>query len=165
MPYEELHEEELEDPSCGMDNDRLTKIFSRRQNVIRTFWKKWRDSNLPTLRSHHQATKGNMKLIIQSGDVVQIHDDKKRIEWKLAVVEGLIRGGDGAVRAAEIRTAKGKTNRPINKLYPIEVKDETTKDQKPQEQNTEIVSESSPTKRDAAKQAEEKIKKMALLSN
>ena len=77
LPCEELREEELEDPNYGMDNDRLTKIFSRRQNVIRTFWKKWRDRYLPTLRSHHQATKGSMKGIIQIGDVVQIHDDKK----------------------------------------------------------------------------------------
>ena len=42
--------------------------------------------------------------------------------WRLAVVEGLIRGRDEYVRAANIRTASDKTNRPIKKLYPLEVR-------------------------------------------
>ena len=36
-------------------------------------------------------------------------------------MEKLLPGEDGAIRSAEIRTANGKTNRPINKLYPLEV--------------------------------------------
>ena len=41
--------------------------------------------------------------------------------WKLAVVEELIIGCDGLVRAAHIRTMNGRTNRPISKLCPLEV--------------------------------------------
>ena len=37
------------------------------------------------------------------------------------VIEELITGNDGLVRAAKIRTAKGRTNRPITKLVPLEV--------------------------------------------
>ena len=36
-------------------------------------------------------------------------------------MEQLITGLDGYTRAAEIRTATGKTNRPIARLYPLEV--------------------------------------------
>lgn len=36
-------------------------------------------------------------------------------------MERLNRGADGKVRSAEIRTANGRTSRPINKLYPLEV--------------------------------------------
>ena len=39
----------------------------------------------------------------------------------MAVVESLIKGGDGLVRAANIRTKTGRTNRPITKLYPLEI--------------------------------------------
>jgi len=39
----------------------------------------------------------------------------------LAVVEELIKGMDGLIRAAKIRTNSGKTNRPIAKLFPLEV--------------------------------------------
>lgn len=36
-------------------------------------------------------------------------------------MQGLIRGADNAVRAVHLRTSKGHTNRPIAKLYPLEV--------------------------------------------
>lgn len=42
-------------------------------------------------------------------------------------MEQLNRGEDGKVRSAEIRTAKGKTSRPINKLYPLELVESTEK--------------------------------------
>jgi len=40
---------------------------------------------------------------------------------RLAVVQELQRGNDGLVRSAIIRTDRGITNRPIIKLYPLEV--------------------------------------------
>jgi len=51
---------------------------------------------------------------------VQIHDDSKRLFWKLAVVEELIYAKDGLLRAAIIRTSNDITNRPVTKLYPLE---------------------------------------------
>ena len=50
-----------------------------------------------------------------------IHDDSPRLKWNLAVVQELQRGNDSLVRSATIRTANGITNRPISKLYPLEV--------------------------------------------
>ena len=44
-----------------------------------------------------------------------------RTRWKIAVVNDLVTGGDGLVRAATLRTANGTTNRPITKLYPLEL--------------------------------------------
>ena len=61
------------------------------------------------------------------GDVVQIHDEGSRLGWLLAVIEELITGEDGLIRAASIRTSTGQTNQPIIKLYPLEmVSAETT---------------------------------------
>ena len=53
--------------------------------------------------------------------VVLIHDDGPRIRWRLGVVNGLITGKDGLVRAANVRTSTHVTNRPITRLYPLEV--------------------------------------------
>jgi hypothetical protein len=58
---------------------------------------------------------------IKAGDVVQIHEDKPRALWRLAIVEEVIRGRDGLVRSAKLRTKDGVTNRPITKLYPLEI--------------------------------------------
>ena len=55
------------------------------------------------------------------GDVVLVHDDTKRVNWKLAVIESVNRGADGMIHAANIRTATGRTNRPTTHLYPLEV--------------------------------------------
>ena len=39
----------------------------------------------------------------------------------MAVIEEPIKGNDGLVRAANIRTAAGRTNRAITRLVPLEV--------------------------------------------
>ena len=53
--------------------------------------------------------------------MVLIHDDIPRAKWRMVVVEQLMRGKDGYVRAANIRYNGGRTNRLISKLYPLEV--------------------------------------------
>ena len=39
----------------------------------------------------------------------------------MAVIKGLIKGNDGYVRADEVRASNGRTNRPLSKLYPLEI--------------------------------------------
>ena len=62
------------------------------------------------------------------GDVVLMHNDTPRMTWKITVIEKLIRGNDGLVRAANIniQTATGRTNRPITRLVPLEVSSSDT---------------------------------------
>lgn len=50
-----------------------------------------------------------------------MYDESPRSTWKLAIVEELITGKDGLTRAAKIKTSRGRTNRPIAKLIPLEV--------------------------------------------
>ena len=59
---------------------------------------------MTSLHEYHQSS-GNNRQEIKAGEVVVIHDDATRMEWKLAVVEKLIVGLDGHVRAADVRTA------------------------------------------------------------
>ena len=74
------------------------------------------------LNEFHKVS-GKNEIEIKVGDVVQVHDDTKRVNWRLAIVERIIQGKDGLVRAADIKTSTGYTNRPITKLYPLEVSD------------------------------------------
>ena len=64
---------------------------------------------------------GTNTQMVRSSDVVPIHDDIPRINWKLAGVEQLNKGADGLTHSADIRTSTGRTNYPIAKLYPLEV--------------------------------------------
>lgn len=88
--------------------------------LIQHFWSRWRQEYLTSLREFHKAS-GNNEARVRVGDIVLVHDEGPRINWKLAVVESLLPGKDGHVRSVNIRTEGGRTNRPITKLYPIEV--------------------------------------------
>ena len=43
----------------------------------------------------------------------------------MAVIESVVTGNDGEVRSANIRTKSGITNRPVTKLYLLEVTDKS----------------------------------------
>ena len=88
--------------------------------MLKHFWTRWKSEYLTTLREFHKTTGNNIQRV-KVGDVVLIHDDTPRVNWKYAVIEGVIRGNDGLIRAVNIRTSTGKTTRPITKLYPLEV--------------------------------------------
>jgi len=55
------------------------------------------------------------------GGIVMVRDDGPRSRWRLARVDSLTSGNDGRVRAVNVRTDGGMTNRPITKLYPLEI--------------------------------------------
>ena len=86
-------------------------------------WKRWKREYFTSLREF-QRTPGRILKFIKRGDVVEIHDDQPCLMWKLAVVEDLIIGTDGLVRAAHIHAANHCTTRPIVKLYALEVNPE-----------------------------------------
>ncbi|XP_028394458.1 uncharacterized protein LOC114518652 [Dendronephthya gigantea] len=125
LPHLLCEDDEIDDPTYEPEPSNIDTQGKRRSHLIQHFWKRWRQEYLTSLREFHRTT-GNNTTEICVGDVVQVHDDTKRINWRLAVVESLIKGGDGLVRAANIKTSTGRTNRPITKLYPLEVRSNST---------------------------------------
>ena len=126
LPYESHTIDEIMDPSYN-EYSRLTKDARTQALLLQHFTSRWKNEYLTSLREFHRNS-GNNKRKIAVGDVVLVHDDGPRIQWKLAVVEGLIHGGDDLVRAANIRTSTGRTNRPIVRLIPLEVSTQDNKD-------------------------------------
>ena len=119
LPHELVTQEDIQDPSHD-EISRLNKAVKFRSLLLTHFSTRWKHEYLTSLREFHRAS-GNNNQKIKVGDVVLVHDDSPRISWKMAVVEELIIGGNGFIRAANIRTCNGKTNRPIVRLYPLEV--------------------------------------------
>ena len=76
------------------------------------------------LREFHKQ-KYQKEQVISEGDVVIVQvDNVKRGFWKMGIVESLIHGRDGVVRGVRIRKAGSKRetlNRPISKIYPMEI--------------------------------------------
>ena len=75
--------------------------------MLKHFWIHWRSEYLTTLREFHKTTVSTGEAKV--GDVVLIHDDTPSVNWKYANIEGVIRGNDGLIRAANICTSPGKT--------------------------------------------------------
>ena len=95
-----------------------TKKSQVQAAVLQHFWSGWSKEYLTALWEYH-CTKGNNVQTSNVGDVVQIHDDWPRIQWRLEVIEQLNKGADGLVRSVQLRTSTGRTNCPIAKLYPF----------------------------------------------
>ena len=123
MPDEIAEEPEKNESSCSERFRYLTMKLAH-------FWKRWRNEYLVNLHEFHRAKAGHVVREVQTGDVVTVYEEnKKRGEWKMAVVESLITGKNNVVRGADVRViAKGKPvriSRLVQKSYPIEVKSVT----------------------------------------
>ena len=69
--------------------------------ILKQFWKRWKLEYLTSLREFHKTT-GNDTQQVRIGDGVLVHDDTPRINWQMAVIEDVVRGSDGLIRAAYI---------------------------------------------------------------
>jgi len=121
-----IDDDELNDPTYGQTKTQLEKRSSHLAKLNEHCWTRWSTEYLPALRDQHNRTmknSGTADTQIKVGDVVLIHHDSdKRVKWRLGLVTLLNHGADGIVRSAELKTSTGITNRPIVKLYPLEVR-------------------------------------------
>ena len=111
----------------GKENDEVnfSKRFWYLAQKLNHFISRWRKEDLLELRERGKNN-GNKESEVKKGDIVLISEDNvKRAEWKLGKIEDLIPGKDGFIRGVKVRTCgKGKyefLNRPLQKLYPLEV--------------------------------------------
>jgi len=114
-----VEEQDLDDPTFGTFTD-VNRRAQLQAFLLNQFHSWWRHEYLTSLREYHH-TSGNNRQHIKPGDIILVHDESPRITWRLAIIEELMKGWDGLVRAAKIRTAQGMTNHPITKLIPLEV--------------------------------------------
>ena len=93
-------------------------------HIVTNYWQRFNTEYLVALRDRHKMPdSAGSPPQIAVGDVVLVHDDvRKRSRWKMAVVTKLLPSTqDGLTRVAEIRMDSGTTNRPISRLYPLEL--------------------------------------------
>ncbi|XP_070549922.1 uncharacterized protein [Ptychodera flava] len=173
LPHELVDDDELTDPTyITSKQTTLEKRVKYLAKLHEHFWQRWSAEYLPALRERH-SPKGKTGNVIKKGDVVLVqNDDKRRINWNLAVVQELRYGKDGLVRSASVKTKSGHTNRPISKLYPLEITCNdpnstcgvTASDSDPGNQiTTESASNDRRSIRNAAVTAQNKIRRWAEL--
>ena len=119
-------EADNEDETCLL-NSRL-KYLNR---LLDGFWTRWRREYLLELREAHRYHHSSGQSQLSEGDVVVVFSSEQpRSFWKIGRIEQIIAGPDGQNRAATVRvSSKGRIstlNRPIQHLYPLEVRSPST---------------------------------------
>ena len=113
--------------------DRNTPIQFRAQNItaqskkvnriINHFWDRWHKEYVVNLRETcKQNLQNRHQQHIRLNDTVLIHDGNlPRLTWRKGIVVERLKGPDGKMREAEVRTPNGSNlKRPVTKLFPIE---------------------------------------------
>ena len=90
------------------------------------FWRRWRKEYLTNLREFHKVKKSKESLDAKVGDVVLVFDENlKRGCWNVGRIEGLVLGKDNVVRGVKVEVVSklctSFINRPVQKLYPLEL--------------------------------------------
>ena len=101
------------------------------------------------------------------GDVVIIHDpDQPRSFWRLGVVEQLVPSTDGQVRGAVVKVKSKKRKpstlrRPVQLLYPLEIKDTSLSESKADDDVQRAVEEDSTEEKQVEADGEETGEEMS----
>ena len=125
----------IPEPTTNQEGDESNHItLNRRERhiskLLTHFWRRWQTEYLLDLREHHNlSTKKTSVSAIEQGDIVTVYPEKilPKAKWQLGKVEQLITSKDGKVRSAVVRIGNSKgtstrLRRPIQKLYPLEVR-------------------------------------------
>ena len=78
-------------------------------------------------------------------------EGKERGQWKMGVVQKLVKGRDGVLRGAKLRTVNGVWERPLQLLYPMELYVSKNTDKKVMNELNPSAQEFQPRKEIAAK--------------
>ncbi|XP_068222096.1 uncharacterized protein [Palaemon carinicauda] len=116
-------EDETKGPLYGGNKD-VGKRFLYIIKKCDDLWKRWEREYLTSLRETHRVgirheSWPNM------GDVVLIHDEGPRSRWKLGQIVKLHVGPDNVLRVVTLKKPQGQVMRPVVKLYPLELWQET----------------------------------------
>ena len=117
----------------------LLNTWKKGQNLLKAFWKLWRDDYLLSLRKRSQinlkSPRAEAKEVPSKGDKVQIKASIPQRSWKIGKIVELLPNSKGKVRAAKVLLAsKSTANQPLNLLCPIECESTVNETKKKSEQ-------------------------------
>ena len=114
LTLEPVEEEEL-------TAEQLTNRVRYRERLLDSYWQKWRGEYFHQLSNRPDNNPASQQNI-RPGTVVVIKEDgTPRHKWKMGVIRKVFKGPDRIVRAARVLTENGFLQRPVQKLFPLEV--------------------------------------------
>ena len=124
-PSSMLHLQPTQLPELSPHHLQETDLRKRAKYLLRckeAMWSRWSKEYVRSLRERHRRSGGKKTPHPSVGDVVIIQNESpNRHSWKLGIVDELIVGRDGIIRAAKMRAGKGVMERAVQHLYPLEL--------------------------------------------
>ena len=124
-PSSMLHLQPTQLPGLSPHHLQGTDVRKRAKYLLRckeAMWSWWSKEYVRSLRERHRISGGEQTPHPSVGDVVIIQDESRnRHSWKLGIVDELIVGRDGIIRAAKMQAGKGVMERAVQHLYPLEL--------------------------------------------
>ena len=159
LPHTSVQEDEICDPNFITGGSEIRHRAKKQVLMLQHFENRWKREYLTALRETHRVT-GNNHQEVKARDVVLIHDDTPRVNWRMAVIESVNKGADGMIRSANVHTSTGRTNRPISRLYPLELTEDTVTRTPTDDQPEESPTDTSTCRpmREAAKRGRQVVK-------
>ena len=114
----DMKEWKVTDIDC-IDQKSLNRRVKYRLKLKKQLQERFRSEYLGLLVEKSKS-KNMYKIAI--GDIVLVGSDHKRIDWPLGQVIELLPGKDGNVRLVRVKTAQSVLLRPIQRLYPLEIR-------------------------------------------
>ncbi|GFY26246.1 retrovirus-related Pol polyprotein from transposon 297 [Trichonephila clavipes] len=103
-----------------LNSNSLNKTIKYRSKLLKDLRQRFRNEYLSQLIQKHNEKESRDP---QIGEIVLVGDDnKKRLFWALAKIIELIPGRGGKIRTVRLKTQHGKMLRPIQRIYPLEIR-------------------------------------------
>ena len=97
----------------------LRDTYKRSQHLANQMWERWSKEYLPTI--NRRSKWYNETKPLQVNDLVFLADGKNRKSWIRGIVQEVLRGADGRVRQAIVKTVRGVYRRAVANLAVMEV--------------------------------------------
>jgi hypothetical protein len=137
-----------------MEEDKVKRMSKRAKYIQRckdTIWKRWTTEYIRSLRERRLNQTGKTSEI-KIGEIVLIKgEEKDRGQWNIGVIQEFVKGRDGVIRGAKLKTVNGVCERPLQLLYPMELCVSKNSDKKVVKQLNLKAEEFQPRKERAAK--------------
>eukprot|EP00794_Sanderia_malayensis_P013528 gene13528-biopygen10795 len=113
----------LDEDASEVESGDLRRRAKYLEKCKRALWNRWHTEYIRALRERHNALCSGTETQLREGDVVLVKgEEKNRANWKIGIVDKLIQGRDNVVRAVKLRAGKSFIDRPVQFLYPLELK-------------------------------------------
>ena len=138
------------------DESEVTKMQRRLHAARQHAWNRWHKEYIHSLMELHRIVKGDGQLPRVGEIVLVLGKEKNRGLWKKGKVLRLILGKDGVVRGVVLRHKGHEIERPIQLVFPLEIRSREVEDPKAPTPAVEEKQERPP--RRSAEKAKERIR-------